>query len=153
MLPVLVLPHPSMLPFRLDKSNLSPHKRGTPPRVDSRSLFPAEHHTETLSPAENKLSRRDQIFEGARKSTQDIVLHGAPLPLVWVLVMDNVIPDYAVPFSEAYGGPQFIARAFLEGHYCIGKAGTGLPLGALITSAGRQLTVSARYNWHLLVLS
>lgn len=28
--------------------------------------------------------------------------------------MDNVIPDYAVPFSEAYGGPQFIARALLE---------------------------------------
>lgn len=31
-----------------------------------------------------------------------------------MLVFDNVIPDYAVPFSEAYGGPQFIARAFLE---------------------------------------
>lgn len=98
---------------------------------------------------------------------------------------DNVIPEYAVPFSEAYGGPQFIARTFLEvrlfsfflcvnlistllgridhrvntvgiltyiivlGHCSqpivsgIGKAGTGLPLGALITYAGRQLTVSA----------
>ena len=29
-------------------------------------------------------------------------------------MLDNIIPDYAVPFSEVYGGPQFIARVFLE---------------------------------------
>lgn len=119
-----------MLPL---KPNLSPFKKGsTGPRVDCRGLFPEEHHTTPLlSPTENRLSRRDQFLEDARKSTQDIVLHGAPLPLAWVsrllgpyqsfsndamqvLVLDNVIPDYAVPCSEAYGGPQFIARAFLE---------------------------------------
>jgi hypothetical protein len=104
-----------MLPFsKLNKSNLSPLKKGTGPRVDCRGLFPAEQHPEALSPTESGLSQRDQVFEGARKSTQDVVLHGAPLPLIWVLVLDNVIPDFAVPFSEAHGGPQFIARAFLE---------------------------------------
>jgi hypothetical protein len=120
-----------MLPFsKLNKSNLSPLKKGAGPRVDCRGLFPAEQHPEALSPTESGLSQRDQVFEGARKSTQDVVLHGAPLPLIWVgcgcdccvhtydflqvLVLDNVIPDYAVPFSEAHGGPQFIARAFLE---------------------------------------
>lgn len=73
-----------MLPFKSDKSNFSPHKKHTAPRVDCRDLFPVEHRTETLSPTENGLSQRDQIFEDARKSTQDVVLHGAPLPLVWV---------------------------------------------------------------------
>ena len=123
-------PTPAMLPFSFNKSNLSPLKKGTGPRVDCRSLFPAEHHTEALSPTESGFSRRDQALEDARKSTQDIMLHGAPLPLIWVgrsrdcrvhtddslqvLVLDNVIPDYAVPLLEAHGGPQFIARAFLE---------------------------------------
>lgn len=120
-----------MLPLRVDKSNLSPFKKGTGPRADCRGLFPAEHHTAALSPKENRLSRHDQFFEDARKSARDIALHGAPLPLAWVgqllglyqsfsndalqvLVLDNIIPDYAVPCSEAYGGPQFIARAFLD---------------------------------------
>ncbi|KAG6371816.1 hypothetical protein JVT61DRAFT_9177 [Boletus reticuloceps] len=129
-----------------DKSNPPPFKKGASLRVDCRSLFSEEQsRTETLSPTENGLWRRDQFFERACKSTQDVRLHGAPLPLVWVLVSDNVIPDYAVPFSEAYDGPQFIARAFLEDHYCIGRAGTGLPFGARITYAGRQLTVK-RYE-------
>ncbi|KAF8435354.1 hypothetical protein L210DRAFT_857077 [Boletus edulis BED1] len=103
-----------MLPAISDKSNLPHFKKGASLRVDCRSLFSAEHRTETLSPIENGLRRRDQFFERARKSTQDVRLHGAPLPLVWVLVSDNVIPDHAIPFSEAYDGPQFVARAFLE---------------------------------------
>ncbi|KAI9463137.1 hypothetical protein HD554DRAFT_1417327 [Boletus coccyginus] len=136
-----------MLPFRLDKSNFSPLKKGAIPRLDCRDLFPAKHYTEPLPPTKSALPspRCNQLFEGAEKSTQDIFLHGAPLPLVWVLVLDNVIPDHAVPFSEAYGGPQFVARALVEGHYCIGKAGTGMPTGALVTYGGRQLTVK-RYE-------
>ena len=77
-------PIPLMLPFRPDKLNHSPLKKGTSPRVDCRRLFPAEHHTTTLSPTESGLSRRDQLLKEAHKSTQEILLHGAPLPLVWV---------------------------------------------------------------------
>ena len=77
-------PTPLMLPFRLDKSNLSPLKKGASPRLDCRDLFFAKHHMEPLSPTESALAQRNQLFEGAQKSTQDIMHHGAPLPLVWV---------------------------------------------------------------------
>ncbi|KAG9308021.1 hypothetical protein JVU11DRAFT_12673 [Chiua virens] len=145
-----------MSPLKSD--NLSPLKRGASPRIDCRSMFSAEYPTATLSPIGDRLIRRDKLMEDARKSTQEVKLRGAPLPLVWVLVSDNIIPDYAVPFSEAYGGPQFIARAFLEVKsfsflrdassdisWGVGKAGTGMPSGALITYAGRQVTVK-RYE-------
>ncbi|KAJ8587944.1 hypothetical protein M405DRAFT_934418 [Rhizopogon salebrosus TDB-379] len=42
-------------------------------------------------------------------------MHGSPVPLVWVLVEDDVIPPNAISFGEDKNGPLYIARALLEG--------------------------------------
>ncbi|KAF9218835.1 hypothetical protein BS17DRAFT_478206 [Gyrodon lividus] len=135
-----------MLPSKSDKSEIPPRlRKGRARRVDCRDVFSREHETTASFSLQDQFPLRDQLLGGARKSTQHIRQHGAPLPLVWVVVLDNAVPPYAVPFSEADNGPQFIARAVLEGYYHLGRAGTGLPHGALITYGTRQLTVQ-RYE-------
>ncbi|KAJ8595014.1 hypothetical protein M405DRAFT_929826 [Rhizopogon salebrosus TDB-379] len=81
-------------------------------------------------------------IEAARTSTANFKMHGSPVPLVWVLVEDNVIPPNAVPFGEDKIGPLYIARALLEGGLYLGKAGIHLP-HALITYGGREHQVKA----------
>ncbi|KAG2146430.1 uncharacterized protein EDB93DRAFT_1250964 [Suillus bovinus] len=67
------------------------------------------------------------------------------LPLVWVEVRDNIIPPHAVPFTSDSHGPLFIARAYLEGTFCLGKAGPQLTSGAIISYGSQDITV-ARYD-------
>ncbi|KAG2143472.1 uncharacterized protein EDB93DRAFT_1088379 [Suillus bovinus] len=75
-------------------------------------------------------------LESARESTNNFKLNGSPVPLVWVLVEDNVIPPNAVPFGEDKNGSQlYIARALLE--VDLGKAGAHLQ-HALISYGGRE---------------
>ncbi|KAJ8584027.1 hypothetical protein M405DRAFT_747710, partial [Rhizopogon salebrosus TDB-379] len=76
-------------------------------------------------------------IEAGRKSTTDFKMHGSPVPLVWVLVEDNIIPPNAIPFGEDKHGPLYIARALLEFALDLGKAGGHLP-HALITYGGRE---------------
>lgn len=77
-------------------------------------------------------------LEAARESTNNFKSHGSPVPLVWVLVEDNVIPPNAVPFGEDKNGlPLYIARALLEGGLYLGRAGTHLQ-HALISYSGRE---------------
>ncbi|KIJ10321.1 hypothetical protein PAXINDRAFT_16664 [Paxillus involutus ATCC 200175] len=131
-----------MLTFESDRSTISsPLKKGRGPRVDCRNVIYEEHETTTYSSLKDRSPRRDQKLEDARYSTQHIKQHGAPLPLIWVVVLDNIMPPYAIPFSESDKGPQFIARTILEGIYYLGKAGPGLPHGAVITYGSQQLTV------------
>ncbi|KAF8837988.1 hypothetical protein BDN67DRAFT_1013430 [Paxillus ammoniavirescens] len=131
-----------MLTFESDRSAISsPLKKGRGPRVDCRNVFYEEHETTTYSPLQDRPPRRDKKLEDARYSTQHIKQHGAPLPLIWVVVLDNIMPPYAVPFSESDKGLQFIARTVFEGIYYLGKAGPGLPHGAVITYGSQQLTV------------
>ncbi|KAF9240415.1 hypothetical protein BU15DRAFT_61429 [Melanogaster broomeanus] len=89
--------------------------KGRTPRVDCRDVFYGEHETSTRRSFQDQFPLRDRSLEDARTSTQNINQYGAPLPLVWVVVLDNTIPPYPVPFAEGLNGPQFIARAFLEG--------------------------------------
>ncbi|KAG2090106.1 uncharacterized protein F5147DRAFT_764471, partial [Suillus discolor] len=63
------------------------------------------------------------------------------LPLVWVEVRDNVIPPHAVPFASDSHGPLFIARAYLEGAFFLGKAGPQLTSGAIISYGSLEITV------------
>ncbi|KIJ62388.1 hypothetical protein HYDPIDRAFT_41889 [Hydnomerulius pinastri MD-312] len=135
-----------MLLHKLDMPKNSSHlKKARAPRIDCRDVFLEESTITSPSPIQGPSPRRDKLLEQARTSTQNIIRHGAPLPLAWVIVLDNIIPPNAVPFTEEYGGPQFIARAYLEGAYHLGKAGTGLLNGALITYGSRHLTVK-RYE-------
>ncbi|KAG1792332.1 uncharacterized protein HD556DRAFT_1444594 [Suillus plorans] len=67
------------------------------------------------------------------------------LPLVWVEVRDNVIPPHAVPFALDSHGPLFIARAYLEGAFFLGKAGPQLTSGAIISYGSLEITVT-RYD-------
>ncbi|KAG2032915.1 hypothetical protein BDR03DRAFT_727813 [Suillus americanus] len=67
------------------------------------------------------------------------------LPLVWVEVRDNIIPPHAVPFASDSHGPLFIARAYLEGTFFLGKAGPQLTSGAVISYGSLDITVT-RYD-------
>ncbi|KAG2143864.1 hypothetical protein BD769DRAFT_1347846, partial [Suillus cothurnatus] len=79
---------------------------------------------------------KNSWLETACESTRNFKLHGSPVPLVWVMVEDNVIPPNAVPFGEDKNGlPLYIARALLE--VILGKAGTHLQ-HALISYSGRE---------------
>lgn len=60
-------------------------------------------------------------------------------------MLDNVIPDFAVPFSEAYGGPQFIARAFLEARLCLFLWNVNL-MSTLLGWVERRVTVVRIYT-------
>ncbi|KAG1728399.1 uncharacterized protein EDB91DRAFT_1162211 [Suillus paluster] len=81
----------------------------------------------------------------------------ASLPLVWLAVRDNVIPPHAVPFGSDDHGPLFIARAYLEGAFFLGKAGSQLTKGAIISDGSQNITVTqydilvcaARLSWDI----
>ncbi|OAX33491.1 hypothetical protein K503DRAFT_804324 [Rhizopogon vinicolor AM-OR11-026] len=111
----------------------SPHL-GQRKLPDFRSSSPHVERSETHHTVMTKTS----WLETARESTIHFKQHGSPIPLVWVLVEDNVIPPNAVPFGEDKGGlPLYIARALLEGVLYLGKIGPHLP-HALISYGGRE---------------
>ncbi|KAF9223977.1 hypothetical protein BS17DRAFT_89551 [Gyrodon lividus] len=51
-------------------------------------------------------------------NTALIKANGVPLPLIWIVVKDNDIPDHAVPFAKDHCGNLYIARALVEGELC-----------------------------------
>ncbi|KAL4067140.1 hypothetical protein V8B97DRAFT_971872 [Scleroderma yunnanense] len=87
------------------------------------------------------LKKKDEWLKAARESTEHFNTHGSPLPIVWVLTEGNNIPPNAVPFSEDVNGPLYIARALIEGHLYLGRAGRQFG-GAMFTYAGKEITVS-----------
>ncbi|KAG0696466.1 hypothetical protein DFH29DRAFT_197735 [Suillus ampliporus] len=118
----------------LSQRKLAPEFRPSSPLVGGSSVQASVGTTETHHTVITKTS----WLEAARESTHNFKLHGSPLPLVWVLVEDNVIPPNAVPFGEDKSGlPLYIARALLEGGLYLGRAGSHLH-HALISYGGRE---------------
>lgn len=108
--------------------------------ADFRSPSPLVGGSSSVSTTESHQTviTKTSWLEAARESTNNFKLHGSALPLVWVLVEDNVIPSNAVPFGEDKTGfPLYIARALLEGVLYLGKAGAHLQ-HALISYGGRE---------------
>ncbi|KAF9240673.1 hypothetical protein BU15DRAFT_73901 [Melanogaster broomeanus] len=73
-------------------------------------------------------------------STALIKGNGVPLPLIWIMVKDNVIPPHAVPFSKDHRGDLYIARALVEGELYLGCAAHHLKNGAIELVIGGVLT-------------
>ncbi|KAJ8595016.1 hypothetical protein M405DRAFT_878461 [Rhizopogon salebrosus TDB-379] len=106
------------------------------PNISQRKL-PAEHRSSSSWSEGQTVITKASWTEAARESTSNFKMHGSPVPLVWVLVEDNVIPPNAVPFGEDKNGQLYIARALLEGGLYLGKIGAHLP-HALIAYGGRE---------------
>lgn len=117
----------------LDSARESAHNfklHGPSPLVGGSPVSTTETHQTVIT--------KNSWLETACESTRNFKLHGSPVPLVWVMVEDNVIPPNAVPFGEDKNGlPLYIARALLEGGLFLGKAGTHLQ-HALISYGGRE---------------
>lgn len=115
-------------PVRDNTHNFKLH--GTSPLVGGSPVSATESHHSVIT--------KTSWLEAARESTNNFKLHGSSVPLVWVLVEDNIIPPNAVPFGEDKNGlPLYIARALLEGGLYLGKAGAHLQ-HALISYSGRE---------------
>ncbi|KAG1720399.1 hypothetical protein EDB19DRAFT_1835999 [Suillus lakei] len=98
------------------------------------------------SPSLSQLITKTSWLEAARESTHNFKQHGSSVPLVWVLVEDNVIPPNAVPFGEDKNGFPLLAPSrdittltvpYLQGGLYLGKAGSHLQ-HALISYGGRE---------------
>lgn len=114
----------------LSQRKLAAEFHPSSPLVGGSSISTTETHQTVIT--------KTSWLEYARESTQNFKLHGSSVPLVWVLVEDNVIPPNAVPFGEDKNGtPLYIARALLEGGLYLGKAGSHLQ-HALISYGGRE---------------
>ncbi|KAG2123417.1 hypothetical protein DEU56DRAFT_745392 [Suillus clintonianus] len=108
--------------------------------ADFRSPSPLVGGSSSVSTTESHQTviTKTSWLEAARESTNNFKLHGSALPLVWVLVEDNVIPSNAVPFGEDKTGfPLYIARALLEVGLSLPRAGAHLQ-HALISYGGRE---------------
>ncbi|KAG1759952.1 hypothetical protein EDD22DRAFT_781803 [Suillus occidentalis] len=112
----------------LSQRKLAAEFHPSSPLVGGSSISTTETHQTVIT--------KTSWLDSARESTQNFKLHGSSVPLVWVLVEDNVIPPNAVPFGEDKNGtPLYIARALLE--VDLGKAGSHLQ-HALISYGGRE---------------
>ncbi|KAG2048562.1 hypothetical protein BDR06DRAFT_1072320 [Suillus hirtellus] len=118
------------------------YRKGSPPVTSDadRSLeFPRRHSSQYRSKLKcQSASQTTDVKSDSDKETSS-------LPLVWVEVRDNVIPPHAVPFASDSHGPLFIARAYLEGAFFLGKAGPQLTSGAIISYGSLEITVT-RYD-------
>ncbi|KIJ65597.1 hypothetical protein HYDPIDRAFT_27595 [Hydnomerulius pinastri MD-312] len=118
-------------PFRDDSK--SPMLAPRPVTVNKLRLKP----TATILSPTAFVSKSTWQHEG-EISSGSIKANGTPLPLVWILVEDNVIPPHAVPFAKDHRGDLYIARALLEGELHLGRAAHHLKSGALINYRGRD---------------
>ncbi|KAG1861350.1 hypothetical protein C8R48DRAFT_673444 [Suillus tomentosus] len=114
------------------------YRKGSPPVTSDadRSLeFPRRHGSQYRPKSKcQSVSQTTDVRSDSDKETSS-------LPLVWVEVRDNVIPPHAVPFASDSRGPLFIARAYLEGAFFLGKAGPQLTSGAIISYGSLEITV------------
>ncbi|KAG1853857.1 hypothetical protein C8R48DRAFT_777014 [Suillus tomentosus] len=114
----------------LTQRKLGAEFRPSSPLVGGSPVSTTETHQTVIT--------KNSWLDAARESTNKFKLNGSPLPLVWILVEDNVIPPNAVPFGEDKNGSQlYIARALLEGGLYLGRVGTHLQ-HALISYGGRE---------------
>ncbi|KAG1791041.1 uncharacterized protein HD556DRAFT_662811 [Suillus plorans] len=105
----------------LTQRKLAAEFRPSSPLVGGSPVSTTETHQTVIT--------KNSWLDAARESTNKFKLNGSPLPLVWVLVEDNVIPPNAVPFGEDKNGSQlYIARALLEvGCFSQGYHNSDLP--------------------------
>ncbi|KAG1793559.1 hypothetical protein EV424DRAFT_1354192 [Suillus variegatus] len=124
--------------LNLQPTDLSAYRKGSPPVTSDadRSLeFPRRHGSQY------RLKLKCQSVSQAINLRLDGDKETSLLPLVWVEIRDNVIPPHTVSFASDSHGPLFIARAYLEGAFFLGKAGPQLTSGAIISYGSLEITV------------
>ncbi|KAG1881008.1 hypothetical protein F4604DRAFT_498985 [Suillus subluteus] len=146
--PTIAASHPFEM-LHLNRQTFPTYRKGND--VDRSSEFlgrPGSQHRPKL---------KSQLVSQRIDARSDGEKEASLLPLVWVEVRDNVIPPHAVPFASDSHGPLFIARAYLEGTFFLGKAGPQLTSGAVISYGSLDITVTrydvlvcaARLSWEI----
>jgi len=101
-----------------------------------------KHREYTAEEKKTHLWALQNWLQEAKERTDDFNQNGAKGPLTWILTSGKNIPHGALLGGQDKSGQAlYIARAYYDGGLQLGKAGTQLKEGGLITANGKEIDV------------